>query len=282
MYLLFDIGGTKTRLGFSENGQEIDQHEIFFTPSEFKDGMALFEEFITKYSLRGKIKTTIGGIAGPLDKEKTKLVSSPNLPFWALKTVKEHISRITESPVILENDTALFGLGEAVRGAGKGNKIVAFLNIGTGIGGVRIVDGKIDANSIGFEPGHQIIDMSSRDADGCGGYGHLESYVSGSGFEMRYHQKAYEITDFNILEEASRILAYGINNTLVYWSPDVVVLGGSMMKIIPFDHVTLYLQSTCKIYPEIPPVKLAVLGDLGGMYGALALLSEQHILQPAT
>src|SRR4030066_415253 len=48
---------------------------------------------------------------------------------------------------------------EKVKGAGKGFNIVAFLTIGTGVGGARIVGGKPDANVFGFEPGHQIIDL---------------------------------------------------------------------------------------------------------------------------
>jgi glucokinase len=54
------------------------------------------------------------------------------------------------------------GLGEAVFGAGKGREIVVYMTISTGVGGARIVGGKIDASAMGFEPGHQIIDA-------CGG-----------------------------------------------------------------------------------------------------------------
>ena len=79
--------------------------------------------------------------------------------YQASKIAIEHMT-----PVILltdgylANDSDLDGLGEATVGAGKGFNIVAYITVSTGIGGVRIVGGKIDVSTYGFEPGHQIID----------------------------------------------------------------------------------------------------------------------------
>ncbi|MFV1917705.1 MAG: ROK family protein, partial [Patescibacteria group bacterium] len=108
--------------------------------------------------------------------------------------------------------------------------------------------------------------------------GHLEAHISGAAVEKRYGKKPYEITDDKFWDELARLLAFGLNNTIVHWSPDVVVLGGSMMKKIgiPIDRVKFHLKKILKIFPELPEIKKAELGDLGGLHGALYYLKQVH------
>src|SRR6185436_9338463 len=57
---------------------------------------------------------------------------------------QSELNKLFNCPVYLENDAALCGLGEASVGAGQGSKIMVYLTISTGVGGARIVGGKID------------------------------------------------------------------------------------------------------------------------------------------
>ena len=85
-------------------------------------------------------------------------------------------------------------------------------------------------------------------------------------------KKPKEITDPAFWDDMARVLAIGINNTIVHWSPDVVVLGGSMITgepAIPVDATERYLHDMLKVYPQLPPVKKSELGDHGGLWGAL-------------
>src|SRR5690606_20277112 len=127
----------------------------------------------------------------------------------------------------------------------------------------------------GFEPGHQIVDIDGTLMPEASGI-YLGNLISGKAIEKRTGKKPAEITDPAFWEEMARILAYGLNNTIVHWSPDVVVLGGSMMnKVgIPVESVEKYLREIMVIYPELPPVKKSTLGDLGGLYGGLAYLRK--------
>ena len=149
--------------------------------------------------------------------------------------------------------------------------IVAFFNIGTGIGGIRIVNGKMDHGYLTFEPGHQIIVADGKPCD-CGGFGHFESYVGGSGIEKIYHQWGENITDPAIWDEISRYLAMALNNTIVHWSPDIVVLGGSVVKSIPIGNTKKHLSNMLKALAGIPDIVPAKLGNDSGLYGALELL----------
>ncbi|MDO8504454.1 MAG: ROK family protein [Candidatus Liptonbacteria bacterium] len=277
MFLVFDIGGSKIRLGASRDGLAFaEAPKEFETPQNFEEGIALIKKTAGEFAGNEKIEGVVGGVAGILNKDKSELARAPHLLDWAWKPLKQRLEKELEAPVRLENDSALVGLGEAYNGAGKGFKIVAYLTISTGVGGARIVNGKIGENSLGFEPGHQIIDPNGPVCLACGVKGHLEAFISGHQVGIKYNMKPYEISDEKVWEELSGYLAIGINNILVHWSPDVVVLGGSMMKKvgIPIERVREHLKEISKIFPAIPPLEHASLGDFGGLYGGLALLRE--------
>lgn len=277
MYLIFDIGGTNMRLAVSRDGESFGETKVLETPQDFSEGMLLFERAALNLAGGKKLKAAAGGIAGPLDRNKEKLVNSPNISGWIGKPLKESIQKAIGAPLYLENDTAIVGLGEAIVGAGKGEAIVAYITVSTGVGGARIVDGKIDRNVYGFEPGHQIIDPAGCLCPICGTSGHLEGHVSGTALEGHYHKKPYEISDPKIWEEEAKWLAYGLNNTIVHWSPHIAVLGGSMITKEPgisIERVRHHLKNILLIFPEIPRLVKAELGDTGGLHGALAFLKQ--------
>lgn len=270
MYILFDIGGTNMRLAASRDGKTFGEPKIVPTPAHFDEGIAVFKKLSLELADGEKILAAAGGIPGPLNKEKTEVLNAPNLPGWNKKPLKMQLEKATGAKVYIENDAAVAGLGEATYGAGKGKEIVAYLTISTGVGGARIVHGVIDANALGFEPGHHIIQMNSTGARD------LESYISGKAVEKRFGKKPYEITDEAAWDEIAKFLAYGLNNITALWSPDIIVLGGSMMKKIgiPVERVRYHLKHIMKIFPELPQIEKAKLGDAAGLYGALAFLKQ--------
>ena len=257
------------RLAISKDGKSVGEAKIVPTPQDFKEGMRLFEEVAKELLGDAKPKAIAGGVAGPLDNEKTMLVNSPHISSWVKKPLKEELEKRFGIPVFLEKDEVVAGMGEAVQGAGKGNPIVVYMTVSTGVGGTRIIDGSVDRSSMGFEPGHQIIDQGKS----------LEQLVSGSGVTARYGKNPREIADEMIWNDLARLLAIGLNNTIVHWSPDIVVLGGSMIlgtPAIPLDEVKKHLRDILHIFPELPPLEKAVLGDTAGLYGALTLLKQKY------
>lgn len=278
-YLVFDIGGTKMRLALSQDGMSLGEPKIIKTSKDFKESMALFKQAFFELSQGRPIKAAAGGVRS-LDRNKKKLVANPIFPMWVDDPLFEELEKMLDAPVYLENDAAMAGLGEAVFGAGKEKSIVVYITVSTGLGGARIVNKKIDVNFWGFEPGNQIIDADGNIYDLGGMPGYLESYVSGTALEKRFNKKAYEISDSKVWEEQARLLAIGINNTIVHWSPEIVIMGGSMIlgdPAISLERVSYYLREVNKVFPELPSIKKSVLGDNGGFYGALAYLWERHI-----
>ncbi len=277
MYILFDIGGTKMRVVGADKEKFLTAPVVVETPKDFNEGLDVLKRIIDNLSHDIPVTAIVGGIAGPLNKEKTMLVMSPNLGGWVNHDLKNALVSAYNVPVTIENDAALVGLGEAHFGAGRDKSIVVYLTISTGVGGVRIVDGKIDEGAIGFEPGHQIIDPDNSLCPECEG-NDLEAYVSGTAVEKRYGRKPHEIHDDAIWDKLALYLAYGLNNTIVHWSPDIVILGGSMMKEvgIPIPAVKKYLSEILKIFPQLPEIEKAQLGDFGGLYGALASARNRY------
>lgn len=280
MYLLFDIGGTNMRIALSKDGVSFEEPTIVPTPKDFDAGMRTFAETAKILAGGNTIKAAAGGVAGALSRDRKTLLNAPHLKGWNGKPLSQALSQALGAPVHLENDTAIVGLGEATAGAGKGYGIIAYITVSTGVGGVRIVDGKIDRGAMGFEPGHQIIDAGGalRSAS-VGGFGHdLEGIVSGTAITERYGKKPYELTDAAFWDEMARLLAFGLNNTIVHWSPDAVVIGGSMMKKvgIPVDRVEAHLRGILHIFPELPVIKKAELGDIGGLHGAIAYVKQKN------
>ncbi|KXK00062.1 MAG: putative fructokinase [Parcubacteria bacterium OLB19] len=228
-YILLDIGGTKTRVATSKDLKQLDKISKFNTAPKFKAGIESIIKAIESMKITDKITGIAIGIRGRINEEKTALENDGVLSDWAKKPLAEMLEKHFQTSVFIENDTALAGLGEAVHGAGQGADIVAYHTISTGIGGVKIENGMIDQASFGFEPGHQILDID-RTILGVDITPTFENLVSGSGLEARLGVKPYDIPQSDLIwNELAEYLAHGLRNTILYWSPDAIILGGSMI-----------------------------------------------------
>lgn len=280
MYILFDIGGTKTRIAGTDDLLSFTDVIKFDTPLSYRDGLKAIVEGIEAIRKGAPITAVAGGIRGPLNHEKTGIVSEKVLTDWVGRSITGDLSDVFGVSVYLENDTAIVGLGEVVFGAGKGKDIVAYHTVSTGVGGARYVHGKIDVVSVGFEPGHQILDID-RTLLGPDIAPTLENLVSGSALEKRRGVKPYEITqNDHVWDELAKYLAHGLKNTVVYWSPDVIVLGGSMIIGDPrifLEPIRKYTEEALKGLLPCPQIVDAMLKDEGGLYGAMALLKQKTV-----
>lgn len=277
MYLLFDIGGTKIRLAKSLDGKSFSRPAVIPTPQNFSVGVRALAQLTRQASGGRRVGLICGGVAGRLDGSGV-LWGAPNLPGWVGRPLKHSFKRALGAPLLLENDAALAALGEAVRGAGKGFKIVAYLTFSTGVGGARVVSGRIDHNALGFAPGRQIIDLDDSSGRGYNPAGDLEGYTSGAALAARYGRPPEKISEPKIWQQWVWYAATGVSNTLRYWSPDAVVLGGSLITKGPRGLLTKINSQVAKHInlPRPPRLLKAALGDFGGLYGALELIKQNQ------
>lgn len=268
MYLLFDIGATKTRVAFSPDGKTIEENNIYPTPLNYAEALLQFEK-MAEHAIAGrKLVAAAGGIAGSVTREG-KLNVAPYLK-WSDVELKTDLVKILKVPVELHNDTALGGLGEALYGAGKEYKIVVFITISTGVNGVRIVDGLIDKSVNGFEIGPHIINQLSD--------GKLITFgqsVSGSTLEKKYNKMPSQIEDDEVWEEVAKNIAIGVHNANAFWSPDIVVLGGGVMqnKKLSIEKIKKYMSDIPNLSVPLrvphPMLVKSKMRDEVGLWGAL-------------
>lgn len=243
----------------SRGGLALDEVMDKVTQIEYGSGVKVLLDMIRNLSNGENVDAVVGGIAGVWNREKDKIVRSPNLPDWENRDVKKDLEEKLGCGVKLENDAALGGLGEAVSGTGAGEKIVAYLACGTGVGGVRIVNQKIDVKG---EPGHQYVNQGKT----------LEELIGGRSLQIKYGKRIEEIDDAGVWKDIIDNLAMGIVNLTVMWSPDIVILGGSLPKAIDLEKLKTAVSQKLTIYPWVPKIVKAKLGDQAGLWGGLALL----------
>lgn len=259
MYLLFNIGGTHTRICTANQDGLNDDIKIQETPQDYNQLL----ELITSHTSE-PLEAACGGLAGTFNSDHSQLISAPHILDLVNKPIKQDLEDKLKTKVHLQNDAALEGLAEAIKGAGQGKKIVGYICIGTGVGGVRIVDGKIDKASVGFEPGHMIID----------GERTLEELISGSALEKAYNTSSEHINDPKVWDHIATKLAIGLNNIVVEWSPDVIVIGGSVSQKIDLGNVKRYLDQLLLDGLPTPPLVSAQLDQKSGLIGALEYLHQ--------
>lgn len=279
-YILIDIGGTNTQVSLSDDLSKLDSTVKIPTHGEFKAGIKALKEAVASLKPKSNIKALAVGIKGLLNEEKTGIENDSILSGWAKQPLAETLEKHFKAPVLLENDTALAGLGEAVMGAGKDLDIIAYHSISAGIGGVRIENGKIDNANSGFDPGQQILDID-RTILGEDITPTLNNLVSGLGLEARLGTKPYDIPQEDVVwHELAEYLAHGLRNTILYWSPDVIILGGSMIlgdPKISIDDIRKFTTEVLDGFVTAPFITVGSLGEYAGLYGGMVLLKQSDL-----
>jgi glucokinase len=267
MYIVFDIGGTNTRVASFTDFKNIKEINRFKTPKSLAKGFIKIIESIESMQV-GKLEGLVLALPGVIDRKNGKIQKCPNLSNWENKNLKKKLINKFKCPVYLVNDADLAGLGEAVFGAGKRHNLIAYLSLGTGVGGTRIINKKIDEFYVGFEPGHQISLTDKRVS--------WESLVGGKAFFKKYKVLPEDCQDSKIWIDWNKNLALGILNLIVFWSPELIILGGRLSENkIHLPILKKELDKNLKIF-KTPLIKKSQLKDKAALYGAMAFIKNKY------
>jgi glucokinase len=271
MFISIDIGGTNTRIASSKNLKDIHLSERFPSQDTVAKEKVLIEKAILRAADNNEIEHIVIGVPGIIDKKNKLFVSMPNyniLNGTAFSDLIETRGRLT-----VKNDSALAGLGEAVYGSGKNFESVAYIAIGTGVGGSKIVNKRLDETQKISEPGHQIIKFDGDEIDN-GIRGTAESFISGPAFERLYEVRPQDCQDENIWKKFSEHLSATLHNITVMWDPQIIVLGGGMAN--EFDLFINFLLQNMKEQSlvKVPEIQRASLGDNAGLVGGFAFIEQ--------
>ncbi len=255
--LAIDFGGTRTRAAFyTDNLQQIARDEtrsLVDQPAE-----AVIERILQ--TARNVVPTgdnisAIGISApGPLDARIGVIHSALTLPGWRDTPLAQMVSTaFSNVPTYLENDANLAALAEYERGAAQGCDPAIYLTLSTGIGGGAIVNGRLFTgwSGLAIEPGHMRFTLPT------GEIKRLEELASGTGIGRTAQARLAATTQLSslrempnvdgqavgeaaqagdelalqVIYEAGQWLGLGFVNLLHLYSPQVIVLGGSVSKL---------------------------------------------------
>ncbi|MEK7637523.1 MAG: ROK family protein [Patescibacteria group bacterium] len=264
--LVFDIGGTNIRIALSSNGRTLNVVRHFRTPRTWPAARRLIIDFV-KRCAPSKIHRVVGGVPGMLDAKHAALRVAFCLPRWEGRPIRRDLASAFRAPVRLENDCVLGALGEAHAGAGRGYRSVGYLAVGTGIGGAKVVRGKIDEHADGFEPGHQIVNGRKTFSD----------LVGGTSIKRRWRRDPAAIRSPAVWRRIGRDFAVGIRNATMFWSPEVMILSGSVVSRQPVMVREARIRASRALRRFGYRVKIVRgrLGDRAGLYGALTLAKKR-------
>jgi glucokinase len=241
--------------------------------------------------------TTAGvGIPGLYDPERGTTRFLVNIRGdWDGRPVRAPVAAALGVPVALINDARAFGLAELRLGAGRGASSMVGLTLGTGIGGVIAIDGKVHQGHEGTagEIGHQTIDPDGPSCN-CGNNGCLEAFAradriaeacgTATAAEAVERARAGDQTALDGLERVGRYLGIGIGNMITVISPDRVVIGGGVAAagdlLLTSARAEIRRRVRTTSITEVELV-IAELGIWAGSIGAAVHGAEAAELEPA-
>ncbi len=191
-------------------------------------------------SAQGPVASVGIGVPGLYDPATGRTRFLVNIPGpWDGHPVAGPVAAAAGVPAFLVNDARAFGLAELRIGAGRGASSMVGLTLGTGIGGVIAIDGRVHQghDGTGGELGHQTIDPDGPWC-GCGNRGCVEAFAradqiampcgTATAEEAVARARAGDERARDGLAQVGRYLGIGIANMVTVVSPDRVVIGGGI------------------------------------------------------
>lgn len=154
----------------------------------------LVGEALNKAGLSLREVLAIGvGVPGPMVTEIGMVVSPPIMPGWDRYPIRDTLEKMWNCPVSVSNDAELGALGEWAAGAGRGERNLAYIKVGTGIGAGLLLDGRIYHGVTGSagEIGHLTIEENGPLCT-CGNHGCLEAIAGGRAIALQAQQAVRE------------------------------------------------------------------------------------------
>jgi glucokinase len=291
-----DIGGTKIAVGMvNGRGQVLSRQEAPTDPNRYAAGLDSIASMLRETASSAGVQIAgIGiGSTGPVNPVTGEFGDVDFLPGWRHKSPVKDLARKFKVRVALENDGDAAALAEAGWGAGRNKSRLIYVTVGTGIGGGIVLDGKLYRGVDGAHPevGHHVVDPAGPPCS-CGFRGCWESLAAGPAMVAWFESKSpadsphrkgltakriFELSrqGDKLAREAVQREAYylglGLANLINLFTPDAIVLSGSIMKsaALLLGGIRKVISSGCRFVPfEKTELTLASLGEDTNLIGA--------------
>lgn len=261
-----DMGATHVSIAVADFAARIHQESEF--QFDIKDGPEAclakvdenFQRMLGAQDLTISKLSAIGmGVPGPVNTEAGMVVSPPIMPGWDGYPIRTSLEKMWGHPVTLNNDAELGALGEWAYGAGRGERNIAYIKVGSGVGAGLILNKQIYGGTMGAagEIGHLTIDENGPLCD-CGSHGCLEAYAGGhaiarqgqllaksgkrtllsnipvnkiTAVEVAEAARRGDLHAQEILHRAGSYIGIAIAGLINLFNPSVVIIGGGVSQV---------------------------------------------------
>jgi glucokinase len=286
-HLGLDLGGTNIKWVVAEHDagawRVIDRGQVVTPVAEGPDAVVsrlgtVGAEAMSRSPGVTSVGIGIPGLYDPVAGTTRFLVNFPG--HWPGVAVAGPVGAALGLPTPLINDARAFGLAELRAGAARGASSMVGLTLGTGIGGVIAIDGRVHQghDGTGGELGHQTLEPDGPMC-GCGNRGCLEAFARAD----RIAAACGTATAEAAMEAAragdpravagllvvGRYLGIGIANMIAVITPDVVVIGGGVSAA--FDLLRAPIEAELRERVRTTALELVRLvpAELGTWAGAI-------------
>ena len=173
---------------------------------------------------------------------------------------------------VLETDVGAAALGEQFQLGGRGT--LAYVTVGTGIGGGLVVDGRVHHGQLHPEMGHLRVVHDGSFAGVCTTHGDCwEGLASGPALATRTGAPAEMLpASHPAWVTEAELLAQGLLAISAIAMPDTIVLGGGVMQHASLrEEVAQRLADLMAGFTPLPDVIAPTLGNDSALSGALEL-----------
>ncbi len=194
-----DLGATKIALGLLNPENQICAYRRI--PTHAHEGpqsvVARISQSVTELKDDMPTGTRLAALGiccpGPIDYEAGMIIDPPNMPGLHHTPLRHMLAERLNLPVYLEHDAKAAALGEFHYGAGRGERSMVYIVLGTGVGAAIIIDGQLyrGTHNTAGEVGHITLDRHGA-LCACGSRGCVETYMSGPWLARRYEQALRE------------------------------------------------------------------------------------------
>jgi|TARA_B100001079_G_scaffold155152_1_gene132934 fructokinase len=293
-----DLGGTKIEaLALDQEGRELERKRVPTPRGEYQGTIKTIVELVRFLEEKTGEQGTVGiGIPGTFS-PKTRLVKNANSTWLIGKPFHLDMMQALSREVRFANDANCLAVSEAVDGAGQGAHVVFAVILGTGSGSGIAINAQVHSGQHGIagEWGHNTLNFLEADEFPgpdcyCGQKGCVETFVSGTGFELEYEKqsgkqlKGPEIISLqqngdpiaeDVLKRYESRLARGLAMVANLLDPDIFVLGGGISNIERLYQTLPDLIPKWTFGHEFSaPVVPAKHGDSSGVRGAAWLWND--------
>ncbi len=220
----------------------------------------ILRELLAKRGLTPADLSGIGiGVPGPVITEQGTVMAPPIMPGWDRFPIRATLEEQWKTSITLNNDAELGALGEWAYGAGRGERNLAFIKVGSGIGAGLMINRQIYGGTTGSagEIGHLTVDENGP-LCACGNHGCLEAFAGGhaiasqarslvaSGKRTLLSEKdlnsltAQDVAEAarrgdlpaqELIKHSGRYIGIAIAGLINLFNPSTVVIGGGVAQV---------------------------------------------------